>query len=191
MDGRHDQHPSREPSGRTGQRPGPGPRHVVVMGVSGTGKTTVGAEPWPTTSAGPSSRATACTRRPTSPRCRAGVPLDDDDRRPWLQALASLQAFHHAEGISTVLTCSALKRAYRDMLRGGVPAGSASFVHLAAPFEVLRERMESREHFMPASLLQSQLDTLEPLGADEPGTVLDVSAPLAEVVRSAVAAVRG
>ena len=118
----------------------------------------------------------------------AGIPLDDDDRRPWLEALASLQAFHHAEGISTVLTCSALKRAYRDVLRGGVPAGSVPFVHLAAPFEVLRERMESREHFMPASLLQSQLDTLEPLGADEPGTVVDVSLPLADVVRAAVAA---
>ena len=77
------------------------------------------------------------------------------------------------------------------MLRGGVPPGSVSFVHLAAPFEVLRARMEAREHFMPASLLQSQLDTLEPLGPDEPGTVLDVSEPLAEVVRAAVAAVRG
>jgi gluconokinase len=105
--------------------------------------------------------------------------------------VASLQAFHHAEGISTVLTCSALKRPYRDVLRKGVPVGTVSFVHLAAPFEVLRARMESREHFMPASLLQSQLDTLEPLGPDEQGTVVDVSPPLDDVVRAALRAVRG
>ena len=173
-----------------GSDTGPGPRHVVVMGVSGTGKTTVAAAlsdalGW-TFIEGDSLHPPA-----NIAKMSAGVPLDDDDRRPWLEALASLQAFHHAEGMSTVLTCSALKRAYRDVLRGGVPAGSVSFVHLAAPFEVLRERMESREHFMPASLLQSQLDTLEPLGADEPGTVVDVSQPLDAVVRAAVAAVRG
>ena len=68
--------------------------------------------------------------------------------------------------------------------------GTVFFVHLAAPFEVLRTRMESREHFMPPSLLQSQFDTLEPLGADEPGAVLDVSQPLDAVVRAAEGAVR-
>jgi gluconokinase len=173
-----------------GSDTGSAARHVVVMGVSGTGKTTVAAAladdlGW-TFIEGDSLHPPA-----NIAKMSAGVPLDDDDRRPWLEALASLQSFHHAEGMSTVLTCSALKRAYRDVLRGGVPPGSVSFVHLAAPFEVLRARMEAREHFMPASLLQSQLDTLEPLGPDEPGTVLDVSEPLAEVVRAAVAAVRG
>jgi gluconokinase len=160
------------------------------MGVSGTGKTTVAtalaeALGW-TFIEGDDLHPPA-----NIAKMSAGVPLDDDDRRPWLQAVASLQAFHHAEGISTVLTCSALKRAYRDVLREGVPAGTVSFVHLAAPFEVLRARMESREHFMPASLLQSQLDTLEPLGPDEQGTVVDVSPPLDDVVRAALRAVRG
>jgi gluconokinase len=160
------------------------------MGVSGTGKTTVAtalaeALGW-TFIEGDDLHPPA-----NIAKMSAGVPLDDDDRRPWLQAVASLQAFHHAEGISTVLTCSALKRAYRDVLREGVPVGTVSFVHLAAPFEVLRARMESREHFMPASLLQSQLDTLEPLGPDEQGTVVDVSPPLDDVVRAALRAVRG
>ena len=159
------------------------------MGVSGTGKTTVAAEladrfGW-TFVEGDSLHPPA-----NIAKMSAGVPLDDDDRRPWLEALASLQAFHHADGISTVLTCSALKRAYRDVLRSGVPVGSVLFVHLDAPFEVLRERMEARDHFMPSSLLQSQFDTLEPLAADELGAVVDVSLPLADVVSAAVSALR-
>jgi gluconokinase len=158
------------------------------MGVSGTGKTTVAARladrfGW-TFIEGDSLHPPANIEKMS-----AGIPLDDDDRRPWLEALASIQAFHHGDGVSTVLTCSALKRGYRDVLRGGVPDGTVFFVHLAAPFEVLRTRMESREHFMPPSLLQSQFDTLEPLGADEPGTVLDVSQPLDAVVRAARTAV--
>lgn len=181
------QHPSRDPAAAT--RPGRGgrPRHVVVMGVSGTGKTTVAARladgfGW-TFIEGDSLHPPANIEKMS-----AGIPLDDDDRRPWLESLASIQAFHHDDGVSTVLTCSALKRAYRDVLRGGVPDGAVFFVHLAAPFEVLRARMESREHFMPPSLLQSQLDTLEPLEADERGVVLDVSQPVDDVVRAALAA---
>ena len=156
-------------------------RHLVVMGVSGTGKTTVGqalAERLDMTFIeGDSLHPPA-----NIAKMSAGTPLDDDDRRPWLEALGALLALHHADGVSTVLTCSALKRSYRDLLRARVPAGSVSFVHLGAPFDVLRARMESREHFMPASLLQSQLDTLEPLGDDEDGGVFDVTAPLADVV---------
>jgi gluconokinase len=174
----------------TGTDTGSGPRHLVVMGVSGTGKTTVAAEladrlGW-TFIEGDGLHPPANIEKMS-----AGIPLDDDDRGPWLEALASLQAFHHADGVSTVLTCSALKRRYRDVLRSRLPDGSVFFVHLAAPFEVLRERMESREHFMPASLLESQFDALEPLGADEPGTVVDVSQPLDDVVRAAAAAVGG
>jgi gluconokinase len=159
------------------------------MGVSGTGKTTVAEEladrlGW-TFIEGDSLHPPA-----NIAKMSAGTPLDDEDRRPWLEALASLQAFHHADGVSTVLTCSALKRRYRDVLRRGVPDGSVLFVHLDAPFEVLRERMESREHFMPASLLQSQFDALERLGADERGTVVDVSQPLDAVVRAAESTIR-
>jgi gluconokinase len=155
------------------------------MGVSGTGKTTIAV------------RLAECLgwtfvegddlHPPANiAKMSAGIPLDDDDRRPWLEALASLQAFHHAEGVSTVLTCSALKRCYRDVLRSRVPEGSVTFVHLVAPWDVLRRRMESREHFMPASLLQSQFDALEPLGADEHGVEVDVSHPVAEVVDAVV-----
>jgi gluconokinase len=85
-----------------------------------------------------------------------------------------------------VLTCSALKRSYRDLLRADLPAGSVYFVHLAAPREVLQERMETRSHFMPASLLQSQLDTLEPLGPDEAGRCFDVTPPANEVCDAVV-----
>jgi gluconokinase len=174
----------------TGTDAGQGPRHVVVMGVSGTGKTTVAVELADrlgrTFVEGDSLHPPANVAKMS-----AGIPLDDDDRRPGLEALAALQATRHADGVPTVLTCSALKRAYRDLLRSGLPTGSLFFVHLSAPFDVLLERMESREHFMPASLLQSQFDALEPLGADEPGVVVDVSQPVDAVVRDALAAVEG
>lgn len=162
-------------------------RHLVVMGVSGTGKTTV---------AGLLAERLGMTfiegdslHPPRNiAKMSAGEPLDDDDRRPWLEALASLLAFHHADGVSAVLTCSALKRSYRDVLRSRLPDGAVSFVHLAAPFDVLRARMEAREHFMPASLLQSQFDTLEPLGRDEAGAAFDVTPPVDEVVAAVLAA---
>jgi carbohydrate kinase (thermoresistant glucokinase family) len=160
------------------------PRHLVVMGVSGTGKTTVG-----------SALAHRLGRKfiegdsfhpeRNVAKMSAGEPLDDDDRRPWLETLNRLMASHEAGGGPTVLTCSALKRAYRDLLREDLPAGSVYFVHLSAPREVLQARMESRTHFMPPSLLQSQLDTLEPLGDDEAGRRFDVTPP-ADVVCDAV-----
>ena len=91
-----------------------------------------------------------------------GIPLTDEDRWPWLQAIAELVAVRNHEGKSTVVTCSALKRAYRDVLRDAAPT---LFVHLEAPFAVLEKRMSQRtKHFMPTALLQSQFDTLEPLG---------------------------
>jgi gluconokinase len=159
------------------------------MGVSGTGKTTVAAQlaehlGWEFIE-GDSLHPPANIEKMSK-----GIPLDDDDRRPWLDALALLIAFHHDDGLSSVLTCSALKRGYRDVLRGRVSdEGAVFFVHLAAPFPVLRERMESREHFMPPSLLQSQFDTLEQLGEDEPGVVVDVSQPVAAVVAEAIEAI--
>jgi len=159
------------------------------MGVSGTGKTTVAellAEHF--------TRAFIegdSFHPPTNiKKMAAGIPLDDDDRRPWLEALSLLLASHHDDGLSSVLTCSALRRTYRDVLRARISDdGAVFFVHLAAPFEVLRERMESREHFMPPSLLQSQFDTLESLGEDELGVVVDVSQPLAGVVADAIEAI--
>ena len=119
----------------------------------------------------------------------AGEPLTDDDRRPWLETLARMLADNRQAGVATVLGCSALRRSYRDILRGSMPSDAVGFVHLTASFDVLRDRMEQREHFMPASLLQSQFDTLEPLDDDERGVLLDVDAPLEEVVDAAAAAV--
>lgn len=156
------------------------------MGVSGTGKTSVGEE---------------VARRlgwlyvegddlhpPANvAKMSAGTPLDDDDRAPWLAAIGRVIAENHGAGDRSVVTCSALKRSYRDVLRAGAPDGSVFFVHLAASFEVLRERMEKREHFMPASLLQSQFDTLQPLQEDEAGMVVDVAQPLADVVAAVLA----
>ena len=99
-------------------------------------------------------------------RMRSGVPLDDAARWPWLRDLAAWMAARHAEGVSTVLACSALKRSYRDVLRQGPP--DVEFVHLAGAAELIRDRMSRRAgHYMPASLLDSQRAILEHLGPDE------------------------
>jgi gluconokinase len=162
-------------------------KHVVVMGVSGTGKTSVGVQ---------LAEELGCEfvegdelhPRRNIEKMEQGVPLTDEDRWPWLQAIAELVAVRDFEGTSTVVTCSALRRSYRDVLRDAAPT---FFVHLHAPFEVLEERMQSRtKHFMPPSLLRSQFDTLEDLGDDESGAVVDVSPELDEVVEEAVNAVR-
>jgi gluconokinase len=101
----------------------------------------------------------------------AGVSLTDADRRPSLEPIGDWISAREAERSSSLVTCSALRRSYRDVLRRGRP--SVWFVHLVAPRDVLESRMRQREgHFMPASMLESQLATLEPLGPDEPGTTL-------------------
>lgn len=159
------------------------------MGVSGTGKSEVGTR---LADRLEMAYIEGDTFHPAAniDKMSAGTPLTDQDREPWLQTLAQMLQDNDAAGISSVLACSALRRSYREILRGPGPVSQVMFVHLAAPFDVLRERMESRDHFMPASLLQSQLDTLEPLAPDEAGFMIDVDAPLADVVEQAVAAVR-
>jgi gluconokinase len=111
----------------------------------------------------------------------AGHPRDDDDRGPWLRALAAWIDQREAPGRSVVVTCSALKRSYRDLLRDGHP--SVWFAHVTADAELIRDRIEHRTgHYMPASLLDSQLATLEPLEDDEPGARISGAAPPAAVV---------
>lgn len=118
-----------------------------------------------------------------------GIPLTDEDRWPWLEILAGLARQRFEAGRSLVLTCSALKRSYRDVLRSGVPEGRMFFVHLHAELDVLSARMEQRtKHFMPTSLLGSQLELLEPLEDDELGAVVDVAPPLEVVADAAEAA---
>jgi gluconokinase len=161
--------------------------HVVVMGVSATGKSAVG-EPLAEELGCEFIEGDELHPRRNIEKMSQGIALTDEDRWPWLQAIAEMVAVKDVGGTSTVVTCSALKRSYRDVLRD---AASTFFVHLDAPFEVLEQRMSHRtRHFMPTTLLRSQVATLEPLGDDEPGAVIDVTPPLDEVVEEAVNAVR-
>ncbi|MEU5565195.1 gluconokinase [Micromonospora musae] len=159
-------------------------RHVVVMGVSGSGKTTVARGISEATGL---LFAEADEFHPAEnvARMRAGVPLDDAARLPWLRELAGWMAARAVEGRSTVLACSALRRSYRDVLRQGPP--TVDFVHLDGAAEVIRDRMARRTgHFMPASLLESQLATLEPAEPDESVLVLDVSLSPEQLVAAAL-----
>ncbi len=159
-------------------------RHVVVMGVSGSGKTTV-AQGIADATGMVFAEADQFHSEANVAKMRAGQPLSDADRRPWLESLAAWMAGAHARGQSTVVACSALRRAYRDVLRTGPP--TVDFVHLAGPVDLVRDRMASREgHYMPASLLDSQLRTLEPLEPDESGVVLDLTDSPEELVAQAV-----
>jgi gluconokinase len=161
--------------------------HVVVMGVSGCGKTTV-AERLRDRFGLAFAEGDAYHPKENVDKMASGQPLSDEDRRPWLESLVAWTREREAEGASTVLSCSALKRSYRNTLRGADP--ETFFVHLHAEFEVLAERMRGRAHFMPISLLESQFGTLEPLAEDELGIQVDVSPPVDEVVRVVEAAIR-
>jgi len=138
---------------------------VIVAGVSGSGKTTVGALlagrlGWMFADADDFHPAANVAKM------RAGIPLTDEDRWPWLRALAAWMDERIAHGGSAVLACSALKRSYRDMLLGGRP--EARMVFLATDSEVLTRRLAARVgHFFPEQLLRSQLEALEPPGPDE------------------------
>ncbi len=118
----------------------------------------------------------------------SGRPLTDEDRWPWLEALADWTAERRAAGRSTVLTCSALRRVYRDVLRR--PDPGTFFVHLYGDEGLLRERMSSRQHFMPASLLRSQFETLEPLDPDESGIAVDTAASVEAIAERVEAALQ-
>ena len=158
---------------------------IVVMGVSGSGKTTIGTA---LAEALGVEYAEADTFHPKAniDKMTAGTPLTDDDRAPWLEAIAGWIRDHQATG--GVVTSSALKRRYRDVLRSG---GDVWFAHLNGPRALLAERMKTRTgHFMPVSLLDSQLADLEPLQPDEPGAVFDISGTPAEITEAALTAFR-
>jgi carbohydrate kinase (thermoresistant glucokinase family) len=155
---------------------------VVVMGVSGAGKSAIGAR-LAVALGVPFVDGDDLHPAANVAKMAAGIPLDDDDRWPWLDLVgASL-----AQG-PRVVACSALKRAYRDRLRATAP--DTVFVEIDVDRATLLARVQERPgHFMPASLLDSQLTTLEPLGADETGCRIDGGRTIAEVVAEAVAAV--
>jgi carbohydrate kinase (thermoresistant glucokinase family) len=119
----------------------------------------------------------------------AGHALNDEDRWPWLEELAEWTAERRERGQSTVLTCSALRRVYRDVLRR--PDPGTFFVHLHGSQELLRGRMQDRNHFMSATLLPSQFETLEQLDQDEAGVVVDIVASVDEVVAQVEARLQG
>lgn len=150
---------------------------VVVCGVSGSGKSTVGellAERLDVPFCDGDDLHPDANRR----KMRAGVPLDDDDRRPWLADVGRWLAEHEDGG---VVACSALKRAYRDLIRSTCP--DAWFAQLVGDEDVIVERQRSRkQHFMPPSLMPTQFADCEELEQDEPGVAVDVGPPPAELV---------
>lgn len=164
---------------------------IVVMGVAGAGKTTVGQRlaevlGWRFHDADDFHSGAALAQM------RGGQPLDDALRAPWLAALGDLVAGHLAAGTSAVLACSALRRRYRDILRPvAAPPGAVRFVFLRAEPELLAHRLGARAgHFFAAPLLESQLATLEAPETDEasPTLTLDAGAPVDVLVAEVRAA---
>jgi carbohydrate kinase (thermoresistant glucokinase family) len=159
----------------------------VVMGVTGCGKTSVGEA---LAARSDLSFIDGDDLHPAAniAKMASGVPLDDDDRAPWLRDVGKALA---ASGVSTVIGCSALKRAYRDIIRSEA-GGPVHFLHLDAAKDVIAERLNARAgHFMPPELLESQCATLEPLQSDENGKVIDIDRPLEDVVADAASYVKG
>ncbi|HEX5565538.1 MAG TPA: gluconokinase [Streptomyces sp.] len=155
------------------------------MGVSGSGKTTVG-----TLLAGklgvPYAEADDFHPARNVAKMASGVPLDDDDRRPWLDAIAAWLEDRDEHG--GVVSCSALRRRYRDRLRKAAP--DLFFIHLTGSPELIAERMTRRKgHFMPPELLLSQISALEPLEPDEAGAVIPVDGSPEEIAGLAAATV--
>ena len=156
---------------------------AVLMGVSGCGKTTIGAQlaerlGWQMLEGDklhpPANIA----------KMAAGEPLDDDDRHPWLKKVGEWLASHRDDG---VVSCSALKRKYRDRLRVSCPR--VEFLHLSGSAELISSRLAARSgHFMPPTLLRSQFDALEPLGAGETGVTVDAGQDVDAIVDTFLAA---
>ncbi|HZQ33680.1 MAG TPA: gluconokinase [Mycobacterium sp.] len=152
---------------------------IVVMGVSGSGKSTVGAALAQRLGV-PFADADDFHPAANIAKMAAGMPLDDDDRRPWLEAIGGWLAAH-GDGDGGVMSCSALKRTYRDYLRSCCP--STEFVHLSGSPEVIATRQAARTgHFMPPSLMASQFATLEPLQPDERGITVGVDRDVDAIV---------
>jgi gluconokinase len=156
---------------------------IVLMGVSGSGKTTVGV-PLAQALGGEFVEGDDYHPPANVAKMRQGIPLDDADRRPWLEALSAEIGRWLAAGRTVVLACSALKRSYRTILRGG--RAGVRFVHLKGNTSLIRARLaERRGHYMPASLLDSQLATLE---EPQDAIVVTIDRPLAEIVARILAA---
>jgi len=150
---------------------------LVIMGVSGSGKSTIagilaGQLGWDLEE-GDDLHPPANVEK-----MKSGVPLTDDDRWPWLDLVADWITDHTTAGLPGIISCSALKRSYRDRMRGP----NVVFVHLAGSRDQIGQRLAARtDHFMPATLLDSQASILEPPGPDENTIVVDIGGKPAEV----------
>lgn len=152
----------------------------VVMGVSGCGKSTVG-QALATANAVGFVEGDQFHPQANVAKMSAGVALNDDDRADWLLTLQAQIREARERGEGLVISCSALKRRYRDLLREGDPA--LRFAHLSGPKELIAARMQTRVgHYMPTSLLDSQFRDLEPLQADEAGITLEIKVPPDDLV---------
>jgi gluconokinase len=167
----------------------PATASIVVMGVSGSGKTSVAVElarrlGWDYVEGDDLHPAANVAKM------AGGHPLDDEDRWPWLRRIAEVIGEHEAAGTGLIVTCSALKQSYRDQLRDGHP--SVWFAHVDAPQAVIAERLQRRTgHYMPPSLLGSQLATLEPLTEEEPGRVVSGVGSVEETASQLLTDLRG
>ncbi|MEU3946919.1 gluconokinase [Streptomyces sp. NPDC029526] len=160
------------------------PSVVVVMGVSGTGKTTVGTLLADRLGV-PYAEADDFHPQANIEKMSAGTPLTDDDRWPWLDAIGDWARGRAGRG--GVVSCSALKRAYRDRLREAAPG--LVFLHLTGDRALVADRLAQRKgHFMPTGLLDSQFATLQPLEPDEAGIAVDVTPDPTEITERALAA---
>ncbi len=160
----------------------------IVMGVSGCGKSTVGqaladrlgCDFYDGDDFHPAENVA---------KMASGTPLTDVDRAPWLARLHELMQTHAKAGTSAVIACSALKKSYRDQLRGDLP--NVTFVHLAGDFELIWGRMQARaNHYMKADMLQSQFDALEPPTAEE-ALILPITASVDELIDQIVDSAEG
>lgn len=160
------------------------PAVLVIMGVSGCGKTSV-AEALAQTLHWPFQEGDALHPAANVAKMRAGTPLNDDDRRPWLDLVAGWIGEKLAASEHGIITCSALKRVYRERIAGGRPG--VYFIYLRAARSVLEEHVRQRHHeFMPTTLLDSQLDTLEEPRPDEPVLTVEVTHTVEHTVESAL-----
>lgn len=158
--------------------------HIVVMGVSGCGKSTIGHDL--AARLGIEYKdGDELHPKENIDKMSSGIPLTDEDRAPWL-TLVGEWLHERADG---VISCSALKRSYRDIIRAAAP--DSFFVHLHGSYDVHLSRVTCRKgHFMPSSLLDSQMATLEMLCDDEPGVLIDIDQPVDDIVEAAYQAVQ-
>lgn len=160
---------------------------IILMGVSGSGKTVIGKALAPEINAEFIDGDNLHSQRNVD-KMAAGIPLTDDDRLDWLQLIAKVGREHVANGTSCIIACSALKKAYRDLLR--IDNATIRFVYLKGSFDLIHDRIVKRSHqYMPSSLLKSQFETLEEPQADEQDVItVSIDQSISEIISEIVKA---